>query len=286
MKRLHTFLLILLTVLLCACSGDSPSDRPVLTVTIEPVRYVVEAIAGNRYAVETLMPKGASPETYEPTPRQMMQLQRSAALFQVGTLGFEQTRLPEMVESMPTLPVISLGDSIKPIVDPHHSHEGHTSSIDPHVWMSPLNLIQMARNAHRTLCRLDSVHIDYYTHRLDSFEIAMNALHLELKSRLTPLAERSFLIYHPALGYYARDYGLQQLTVEHDGKEPTAASLRALINQCRGEEVKAIFISAEHSGQGARRVAEALGRPTLSINPLDTDVPAQLRMITKMMLRK
>lgn len=276
--------LLVVILLLTGCRRPSTVSRPVLIATIEPVRFVVEAVAGDKYSVRTIMPRGASPETYEPTPAALMELQQGEAVFCVGTLGFEQTRLPKMLENVPNLPLHSLSDSIRPIIS-NISNREKGVSLDPHVWMSPRNLVTMAENTCRVLSKMDSLNAPYYSHRLDSFRNEMNVLHETLKTQLTPLTHRAFLIYHPALGYFARDFGLEQLTVEYDGKEPSASDMRQLVNRCRALNVKAVLISEEHTGRGAKRVAETLGTKPQSINPLDYDVPAELRRVTNALTR-
>lgn len=272
---------------LCVCIGCNhrqQDDRPVLTVSIEPLRYVVEAVAGDKYRVAVLMPQGASPETYEPTPRQMMELGKSELLFRVGTLGFEQTRLPQMVQTAPHTRMIDLAQGITPIIDTHHHHaDGPDSSIDPHVWMSTQSLCRMAENTCQALCQTDAANKAYYQQRLNHFLKQMDTLDVQLRQNLQQLPSRAFLIYHPALGYMARQYGLKQLAVEHDGKEPSAAYMQQLINMCRSEEVGTVFVSKEHSGKAAQRIAQEIGARIVSINPLDYNVPAQMLSIAQQM---
>ena len=274
------YLLPLLMLLFTACGNRPTDDRPTLVVSIEPLRYVVEAVAGNSYRVTTLMPVGASPETFEPTPRHMIAMSDCDMVFKAGTLPFEQQLMKQMVANMPDVPVTSLANEIEPLVDLTNHHCGN-DGFDPHVWMQPLNLSRMAEKACEVLCHIDSVNAQQYEGRLTLFKTEMDSLDAELKRTLMPVKNRSFLIYHPALGYFAHRYGLMQLSVEHDGKEPSAAALRVLINQCKGEEVKHVFISKEHVGRGALRVAEALHIEPSTINPLDYNVPQQLRTIAQ-----
>ena len=276
-------LLLPLLVLLFTACGNRPDDtRPTLVVSIEPLRYVVEAVAGDDYRVTTLMPEGVSPETFEPTPRHMIEMSDAKMVFKSGTLPFERLLMEQMTANMPDVPVADLGREIEPLVDlTNHGHDHGNNGFDPHVWMQPLNLSIMAEKACQVLCDMDSVNTDGYQQRLTVFQTEMDSLDAELKRTLMPVKHRSFLIYHPALGYFAHRYGLMQLAVEHDGKEPSAAALRVLINQCKGEEIKHVFISKEHVGRGAQRVAESLGLQPATINPLDYNVPQQLRDIAQ-----
>lgn len=282
-RRLPSFIYIvvlLLPALLCGCGGKEKDDRPVLTVSIEPLRYVAEAIAGEKYRVQTIMPRGASPESYEPTPRQMVELAQSGIVLRTGTLGFEQTKLPALVQAGGDCRLIDLGADIEPISDGGHGHDGH-ESIDPHLWTAPDNLVSMASRTCQALCQADTANAAYYRSRLETFREEMEKLDARIRAELKEVKQRTFLIYHPALGYFARRYGLRQLAVEHDGKAPSAAHLQDLTNQCRAEGVRCVFISQEHNGQAARRVAAELRAQVVEINPLDYDIPAQLLLIVQ-----
>lgn len=278
--KLRIFLPLLALLTLMGCAKGPRDAAPKLTVSIEPLRYVVASIAGDRFEVETIMPQGASPETYEPTPRQMVGLADSRLVFRAGNLGFEGTKLPTLAANAGTQ-LVDLGTGITPLRDSHH-HDGATGeSADPHTWMAPANLKVMARNACTALSRVDTAGAAYYRQRLALFEARMDSVDSQLAALLHPAKQRAFIIYHPALGYFARAYGLQQLAVEHDGKEPSAAYVRQLADQGRALHIKTVFISEEHSGEGARRLAETLGARVVSINPLAYDVCAQMLHIAR-----
>lgn len=277
-------LLLLLTgmLLLTGCKRQSSDARPRITVSIEPLRYVVEAIASHRYSVTTLMPQGASPETYEPSPRNMVALGESQLVFRCGTLGFEQTKLPQMLKSVPKVRFVDLSHGIALLQSNHH-HHGHeaSESADPHLWLSPENLKSMAGIVASELCHADAPHAAYYKQRLAAFEKKMNQLNAQLQQMLRQKQGTAFLIYHPALGYFARQYGLTQLAVENDGKEPSAAYLQQLIGTSQSHNVKVVFISEEHNGRAAQRIATHINARVVRINPLSYDVPQQLLLIAQ-----
>ena len=284
--------LLLLLPTLSSCQKKKADACPTIAVSIEPLRYVVEAVAGEKFQVVTLMPQGASPETYEPTPRQMTSLSNCALVMRCGTLGFEQTQLPKMVKTTPKTKLISLSTNITPIEEEAHTH-GHSSkkasansqelshSIDPHLWMSARNLSQMAANAAQALGKADPQNASYYQQRLQQFQKKMARLDIELKQTFSTAKQKAFLIYHPALGYLAQQYGLKQLPVEHDGKDPSAAYMQQLIAQCKSQGVKVAFISKEHTGKAAQRIAQEAQMRVVSINPLAYDVAEQMRLIAQ-----
>ncbi len=288
MKRTHLYIYIqallpflLVSLILCGCAkrqGQTAHDR-YITVSIEPLRYVAEAIAGDKYRVQTLMPQGASPETYEPSPKRMMALNDSRLVMRVGTLGFEKTKLPQMVKSAKDVALVDLSQGIE-LIESNHKHDGEElESGDPHVWMSTRNLQVMAANACRALCAADSANASYYKERLTAFTKEMQSLQSELSTLLQSEKGKAFLIYHPALGYFAKEYGLQQLAVEHDGKEASAQYLQALVDACRAKGVRTVFVSKEHNGRTAQQAAQAIGAKVTTINPLDYHVKEQMRLI-------
>ena len=274
MKTRILLLLLICPLLLASCGRRRTEEKPTLTVSIEPLRYVVEAVAGDRYEVRTLMPKGASPETYEPTPRQMVELGHGKLLFVCGTLGFEQTRLRQMAEATPGVETVALSRDAEPLA-------GAQGGDDPHIWMSPRNLAAMAAAACDALCRADSANAGEYRTRLAAFSRRMEHADSTLSARVKPLRHRTFLIYHPALGHFARQYGLRQIAVEQDGREPSAARMRQIETECRAADVKRVFVSEEHAGRAARRLAQSLGARLVEINPLVYDVPAEMSRIAE-----
>ena len=225
--------IILTLMFLCsvaACNAPKePTDHNVLTVSIEPIRYFAESIAGNRFRVTTLVPRGSSPETYEPTPRQLVDLSESKAYLSVGGLGFEQTWMQKLTANIPDLPVINLSKGIEPL------RGSHGQGVDPHIWTSPKNAAIMARNLYQVLCQIDSASAPYYRQRFEQLLTRIDSVDQVLHHLLDGAESRTFLIYHPALGYLARDYGLRQLCLEEGGKEPTPARLRSLHRHLAGK---------------------------------------------------
>lgn len=281
MKKILVLLLAVFSF--CSCSGPKQDKRPVLTVSIEPLRFVVEAIVGDKYQVQTLMPQGVSPETYDPTPRQMAELSNSEILFCAGTISFEQVKIPQLASSIPHLSIVNMGEHVATITDHHHKHGDEAESIDPHIWMSPQNLKMMAQDVCHYMCFTHPTDSVYYEERLSKFEKRMDQLDHSLRSTLQVLRTRSFLIYHPALGYFSKQYGLNQLSVEFDGKDPSAAYFQQLINLCKVQQVSTVFISKEHNGKAAQRIATEINAQTYTINPLDYNVEKQLLTIAKIL---
>ncbi|MGM9694097.1 MAG: metal ABC transporter solute-binding protein, Zn/Mn family [Alloprevotella sp.] len=279
MKHLLPLLsLVLLAATWSSCSETPSDNRPTLTVSMEPLRFVTEAVAGDAYRVVSLMPKGASPETFDPTPRQLMELNSSQAVFMFGTMPFERSVLPRMTGSASGVALFEVAQDVKPLETSGHAHDS-SSGLDPHVWMSVRNLSLMAERVCNALCEVEPDSAEGFRRRLTQFQNEMTQLDETLSQQLKGLRHRAFLIYHPALGYFARDYALRQLPVELDGKEATAARLEQLVNAAKTDSVRVVFVSEEHPDRQAQRLAEMLQTPLVRINPLTADVKEELLRI-------
>ncbi len=276
----HLIPLFLLCILgMAACHRPSAADRPQVVVSIEPLRHFVEAVAGERCDVVALVPSGASPETYEPTPRQLVAMSDALIYFRVGTLGFERTRLEKIRENAPGVRMVSLSDGLTLL--PHSHGDAAADGEDPHVWTSPLNVRTMATKIHAALCEADSAGTAYYTQRLQAFVQRVDSLDAAIKTLLQDCPNRTFLIQHPALGYFARDYGLHQLSVEHEGKEAGTARVEQLIRACRAKGVHTVFVQPEHRGRVANAIAREAGAEVVEVNPLSYEWEAEMIRIAK-----
>ena len=270
MKKL---IYILTLFILSACGNTTQkSEKPILTVTLEPLRYFTEAIAGNNYEVVSMVPKGSSPESYDPTPQQLVNLSKSQAYFRIGYIGFEQAWMKKLEANCPNMKVYDTSKDIDLIRDKGHWHGDHfhEGGVEPHVWNSTQNALIIADNIYQALCELDSTHQEDYQKRLDVLKQTIQQTDANVRTLLEN-ADSTFLIYHPALSYFARDYGLKQVSIEEGGKEPSPAQLKALIETCRNENVHTIFVQQEFDQRNAQLIAHELGVNIVSINPLSYD---------------
>ena len=270
MKKL---IYILTLFILRACGNTTQkSEKPILTVTLEPLRYFTEAIAGDNYEVVSMVPKGSSPESYDPTPQQLVNLSKSQAYFRIGYIGFEQAWMKKLEANCPNMKVFDTSKGIDLILDKGHWHGDHfhEGGVEPHVWNSTQNALIIADNIYQALCELDSTHQEDYQKRLDVLKQTIRQTDANVRTLLEN-ADSTFLIYHPALSYFARDYGLKQVSIEEGGQEPSPAQLKTLIETCRNENVHTIFLQQEFDQRNAQLIANELGVNIVSINPLSYD---------------
>ena len=264
---------ILTLFILCACSSTTQkSDKPIITVTLEPLRYFAEAIAGEHYDVVSMVPKGSSPESYDPTPQQLVALSRSEAYLRIGYIGFEQAWMKKLEANAPDMKVFDTSQGVDLIRGEGHWHGDHfhEGGVEPHIWNSTRNAIIIAENVYGALCELDATHQEDYKNRLDTLKKSIRRTDENVRTFLEN-ADSTFLIYHPALSYFARDYGLKQISIEEGGKEPSPAYLKHLIELCRQEKAHVIFVQQEFDQRNAQLIADELGIEVVSINPLSYD---------------
>lgn len=256
-----------LCISLLSC-GDArnATSRPIITVSIEPLRYVTEQIAGDNYDVRTLTPAGASPETYQPTPQQIAALSESALYIRVGTLGFERTALRRITENAPHVIQVNASDDL------HISVFAPAElKLDPHTWMSPSTMNVLAHRIGYALCDNDSANAPYYAERLFALSHHLDSVRHRLEDMLSAKPQRYFLVHHPALGHFADEFGLSQISVEQEGKAPSPAHIAALIDSCKANAVRTAFVTEGQACNATRRIAAEAGLRVVEINPLSYD---------------
>ena len=280
MKKL---IYILTLFILYGCgNANHNSDKPILTVTLEPLRYFTEALAGEHFQVVSMVPKGSSPESYDPTPQQLVNLSRSQAYLRIGYIGFEQAWMKKLEANHPDMKVFDTSRGVELIRAEGHWHGDHfhEGGVEPHIWNSTRNASVIADNIYRALCELDAAHEADYKHRLDSLKQTISQTDADIRSMLES-ADSTFLIYHPALSYFARDYGLKQISIEEGGKEPSPATLRALIEACSKEHARTIFVQQEFDQRNAQLIADELGVNVVSIHPLGYDWAEEMLRVAR-----
>ena len=280
MKKL-IYILILLTGYACG-NTTQKNEKPILTVTLEPLRYFTEAIAGNQFQVVSMVPKGSSPESYDPTPQQLVNLSRSQAYLRIGYIGFEQAWMKKLEENNPDMKVFDTSKGVNLIREKGHWHDDHfhEGGVEPHIWNSTQNAAVIADNIYTALCELDITHQGDYKQRLDSLKQIIRQTDVNIRTLLEN-ADSTFLIYHPALSYFARDYGLKQISIEEGGKEPSPAQLKELIDTCRKENAHTIFVQQEFDQRNAQLIADELGVKVVSINPLSYDWSEEMLRVVR-----
>jgi zinc transport system substrate-binding protein len=311
-----------------ACGDGAPDGDNALIVSIEPLRYVVEEIVGDDFRVEVLLPPGATPETYEPTPLQISAAEDAGLVFSTGLIDFERIILGGLSDPER---FVDLSAGVELIADGHghgdfearergfggareeglgearelgrgavgrykrqnieNEHNtgqhgearergfGEFDGADPHIWLAPRALAQMARTAYG---RIHELHPDSasYTANYEQLAEHLAALDREVSAQIAASGARAFVIFHPGLTYYARDYGLRQISLERDGKEPSARELAEIIVAARAEGISRVMYQAEFQRRTVEIAAAEIGAEPVEIDVLSYDVVANILKIT------
>lgn len=249
-----------------------------IATSILPQKALVDAIGGDKVNVIAMIPTGASPHSYEPKPLQMLSISKAKAYFTVG-VEFEEAWLNRFKSQNKKMIIIDSVYGIKKIeMAAHHHdedeheehHEDHEhETLDPHVWTTPKNMIIMATNIKNALIKLDPSNKIVYTKNYIKLVGSLKQTDLQIKAILknTPKGSK-FMIFHPSWGYFAKEYGLIQLPIELEGKEPKAKDLAILISKAKKEHIKAIFVAPEFSAKSASQISKTLGIPVVKISNL------------------
>ena len=265
------------------------NQKPVISVSILPQKYFIEKLAGDRIEVNVMIPPGASPATYEPTLSQLSKLDQSEVYMRIGYVEFELTWMGKIQSVNPTIKVIDLSKGMELIhenIENEEDHLGHDhGGIDPHIWMSVLNAKIIAINIYNELTRMLPDEEEHLNQRLKKFNYELDSMHHFFTERLKGVKQRSFLIYHPALTYFARDYNFIQYPLELGGKTPSPAHLKKTTDLAQEKNITSIFIQSQFDRRNAEIIASELDAEIIPFDPLDEDWKEQMFYIVEQLSR-
>ena len=276
-----TALLLMMVVLLVGCNAGKQTSQPVtdnkskqkliVFVSILPQADFVRQLGGDRVEVSVMMPPGANEHNYEPDTGQLKALSQADLYVKVGHLPFEDAWMERFVSTNRDMLVVDSSQSIEMI---EHN---------PHIWLSPRLVKIQAETISAALVQLDPENKDYYLQQKQVFLKELDKLDQEITATLSGVKDKSFLVYHPAWGYFARDYGLQEVAIEEHGKEPGAREMSRIIDYAKKNQIKTIFDSSQHSTHSADAIAAELGARVVLLDPLAADYMDNIRKVAKTM---
>lgn len=287
----------LLGIILLAFTGckwikknDFDPSKPTVTVTIEPYRYFVNQIAGDEVNVNVMVPAGSSPETYEPSAKQMMELSHSVIYFKVGEIGFEKTWMEKLHKNAPKMKIVDTSERIEPAM----TKSGY---VDPHTWMSVDNAKIISYTIRDELSMMFPDKAKKFYERCEEFNKhlvdlreELNAIYFGFKiskryrafgGKKSENRPSSFVIYHPVLTYFAREYNLEQFALEDEGREPSIQQIQKLINLAKSEEINVLFVQKEFANRNIQTFINATHVEPIEINPLSYDWEDQMLLIMR-----
>lgn len=279
-----TYLLLFLILLLPGCRKQAPeNDSATISVSIEPFRFFTEAIAGDTYSINVIVPPGASPATYEPPPSVIKGIKNSELMVINGYLGFELAWIDRVTGLNEEMEVLRLADSQDLIAADSHRHGDiiHYTGVDPHFWVSPRRASIIARDIKDFLLASNPADSGIYKANYLKLDSLIKATGEYLETFFREAENTSFIIYHPSLTYLAHDYGLEQVSVETEGKEPSPSELKKLIDYGREKNIKVIFVQREFDRKNADIIGKEIGAETVVIDPLDANWVESVRNIAE-----
>jgi zinc transport system substrate-binding protein len=265
-------------------------------VSILPQKSFVEQIGGARVAVSVMVAPGAGPHTYEPKPRQMAELVDTVIYFAVGA-PFENAWLPRIISTNPALRVVHTDRGIAKIpmaAHPDHEAQGghsataspsasgdhdHHQGLDPHVWLAPPLVLLQGRAILGALQEVDPTHGAVYEANFEAFRARVENLDAHLRSLFAARRGAQFLVFHPAWGYFAHAYGLEQVPIEVEGKDPKPAQLQEIIAHAQARDIRVVFVQPQFSSKSAAMVARGIGGRVVAADPLAEDWEGNLRAV-------
>lgn len=255
-------------------TGNASVQKPIVAVSIVPEQTFVEAVCGDLAEVITMVPPGSNPENYEPTPGQMEKFSHASLYFAIGV----QTEQASILPNIGDVKLISLQEEVSVVYPDRLFASGER---DPHIWLSPKRVIVMIDVIAQEMCGLDPDHADTYLANADAYIAKLRELDQTILASLEDLTTKKFIVYHPAFGYFADDYGLTMYALEEEGKESTAKHLQDMIDLAKAENIKVIFYQEEIDSSQSEAFAEEIGGVTMQLSPLAADYIANLQAMAE-----
>ncbi|MFC1839525.1 metal ABC transporter solute-binding protein, Zn/Mn family [Thermodesulfobacteriota bacterium] len=263
-----------------------------VVTTIPPVAFFIENIGSEKVEIETLIPPWGNPHTYEPTHKQMNILSKADLFVKAGSgIEFELLWMKRLIALNKKMTVCDSSESIHLIDIPDNEHEGKGDEDhhnyhykDPHIWLSPDNAVMMSQNILRAIIDIDPSSTEYYEKNFTKLVNNLLSLKKDINKRLKNIKNRQFYIFHPAWGYFARDFNLLQIPVEYSGKEPTPARMARLIKRAKQENIRVIFTSPQFSKKSAEVIANEIDGSVVFIDPMAGDYLNNLEHIAQLFL--
>jgi zinc transport system substrate-binding protein len=271
MKRhwlIKPIVLVLALALITSAScqtGEVESTKIKVVVSIYPLADFVNNVGRDKVEVITLLPAGASPHTYEPTPSQLKDI-AEAKLFVENGAGLEfWAEKVVTAAANPELVIVDTSKGIELLAGDELTEVGN-----PHIWLDPVLAQKQVRDIRDALIGVAPENEDFYQENTESYLERLDSLDKEIKQEVNLFTTKGFVCFHPAWAYFAQRYGLNQIAAieESPGKEPTPEYIRRIIDQVRELGIKAIFAEPQFNPKAAQTIAAETGAEVIFLDPL------------------
>ena len=247
--------------------ASNTKEKPVVLVSILPQVTFIQKIAGDDFTVSLLIPHGANPTTYTLLPAQMAEISRTAVWFRMGYVGFELSWADKILQTNSSMKVVDLSEGLDLIAA--GTGEGARAGVDPHTWLSPSLVRIMAGKIRDELIALRPDRSEAYQQAYQQFVKEIDDTDAEIRQILNDYKGRKFISFHPSLSYFAREYGLEQYSLEQKGKEPTPGHIAGLVKMAREENIRVIYIQSEFDRENARMFSQEINGEAIQVWPLN-----------------
>ena len=271
------FLIFMVSIALGRCSKKPEQTNKInICVSILPLAEFTEKIGGDLVQVSVMVPAGITPHSYEPTAEQLADLNNTAIYIKVGTpIEFELAWLDKILSINKSIVLCNASQNIAlPELE-----------IDPHIWLSPLNAQIMVENIYDVLIEADAKNTAFYSSNKQNYIKELVELNERIQMLLNGKKNRKFLVYHPAWGYFARAYDLKQISIEKEGKEPTAKGILRIIEQAKKDNIHIIFAAPQMSTKSAQVIAKEIQGKVIMIDPLEKNYILNLMNVAEQFSR-
>jgi len=271
-------LLLTIVMILASCQTTKKSEEKMVFASILPLQYFADQITGDLYDSEVMVPPGVGPETYNPTPRQMSEMAKSSAFFANGYLGFEEAYVEKFRSNNPNMLFVNTSDGVELIHAEGHDHgyHAHEKGVDPHTWSTPAGARIIAKNIYEGMVKIDPANQSIFKVNLDRLLAKIDSVDTAVKVILASIPSRKFMVFHPALGYFAQEYNLEQLSIEFEGKVPTPRHIQNIVLEAKAHNIRNILIQKEFDVENADIIANETGSKVIQIDPLAYDWPGEI----------
>jgi zinc transport system substrate-binding protein len=289
-QKIISIFAVFLMVLMAGCNNiveeKAQHKHHRVLVSILPQKFFVDQIAGDLVQTQVLIPPGASPHVYDPAPRQMADIANTDIYFYNGSLSFEQQLLSQVSENFPQLTTIALSKGVTFLDGSEHHHDAndhghHHQGTDPHIWLSPKNVKLIAHTIYQTLSGNYPEDSLRFRENYERFLSEIDKIDEQIIHELQAMPNRSFMIFHPSLTYFAHQYDLQQIPIEVQGKEPAPAQMLQAIQQAKAAGLHTIFIQVEFDRSNAELIAREIDGHVVQIDPLAYNWPENMLAIAR-----
>jgi zinc transport system substrate-binding protein len=261
---------------------SNSSQKIMVFASVLPQKEFVDAVGGDKVQTVIMVPPGADPHTYEPKASQLQQMANAGMYVQVGSgIEFEISWMDKIKSFNQNMHIINGSKGINLIKSSEDEHSTENSSnhdgghgdseSDPHVWVSPVNAMIMVENIYQGLVKIDPKNKEYYLINKENYLKKLRQLDKNITSELSDKKRTKILVYHPSWGYFCQEYGLIQIAIEKEGKDPTPKGMAVLVNQAKKDNIKVIFISPQYNTRSAEVIASEIGGKVVSIDELAPD---------------